>query len=358
MSDDANEIAAQIRSLINAKSNDFNSRKNEIVREQNQVARLFNKWMWGLFAFVIVMMVFAVVWEFKAMKAPPPVIQAPNPISDTVKGIIGLFLLGVFILIIIYILNIFGITKIGKWDQSVATVVNRPIHPQNSALTLLPGSESLPSTSNVRRFTHNFWIYIDDPAANLDKYRAVFIKTDNISSNQLHNSKIIAYFAKNSGNLTIKLRTSFGDSNTADFSTIKTPDDMVKDVSFHADNKYFKTVEVSGLGAKSWNMITLDIDGSAITVSVNGSIVAAKDESSEYQLAVLSGQIMIGNINANFPAFTGFLAKFTVDIDGFKSERELLKQYNNGPFSNNILAKMGLPRYEIRRIDQDFSLYK
>jgi hypothetical protein len=356
MSDDANEIAAQIKSLINAKSNDFSSNRDGIIREQNQMTKLFNNWMWGIFGFVIVMMIFAIVWEVKGMNKPPEVVQASNPTSDFIKGLIGFFALGVFIWILMTVLNMTGVTK--RWNRSMNTVVNRPIHPQNVALTLLPGSESLPSTANVRRFTHNFWIYIDDPAANMDKYRSVFIKTDNISSNQLQNSKIIAYFAKNSGNLTIKLRTSFGDSNVADFSTITTPDDMVKGVTFHADNKYFKTVEVSGLGAKSWNMITLDIDGSAITVSVNGSIVAAKDESKEYQLAVLSGQIMIGNINANFPAFTGYLAKFLIDISGFKSESELIKEYNNGPFSNTILAKMGLPRYEIRRIDQDFSLYK
>jgi len=213
-------------------------------------------------------------------------------------------------------------------------------------------------TSNGKRNTISFWIYIDDINKFTGKYRHVLHISDKASSIKDASPYIVLDKISN------KMYLRFSPEKVDNYSIEKLNNETdYKNLIFDGDN--VTGIEIDYIPIQRWVHVAVsinDINGGNIAIFIDGELSKIIDQdyynknepNKKLNIAELklisSGSLWVGgNMNDRDNGLTGFsglISKVTLfnhDIN----KNDIYREYKSGPF-NGVMTRLGLDGYGIR----------
>ena len=230
----------------------------------------------------------------------------------------------------------------------------------NTKFETLRNSNKMPNTF-AREFTYSFWVYlrsINERSDEDNKYKLLFLRTEQETDKFFKNANPIVYFDKNSNKLIVKIRTTDTNSTTM---TSRLPENDISDL-FHNDKCLYTTLTVDYIPIKRWVNIIINVDNNRVTLFLDGDIYQtvlvnkkpddcnSADFSESRLVSETAGNIKLGydtENNVNVP--DGLISKIQFFNYSLKTPSDIRKIYENGPVENqSFLQKFGIPNLGLR----------
>jgi hypothetical protein len=300
----------------------------------------------------------------------PPVINNTNNYST---GLVILILISILVLLFI---SIYIIMKFKKSNRIKKTFINNPVQPSKTIMQFIASENELPEFNNGKEFAYSFWIYVNE-LNDISNHNVIFTQSpaSNLDDINFKNNNIIVYLEKNSNKLKFKLRTELANKNNVsidiDSNDKKGIDGKLNinglksDIIFNEDTCYYSEFVIDYLPLQKWVNIIINIDNNFVTIYMDGDILTTRnlstnDNKCNDSLANIisnkSGNIFVGSaLTNNLSSFQGYISKFNVFNSAVSSD-DVKIIYNENPYPNSTLSKLGVPLYGLRnplyRVDE------
>jgi len=275
--------------------------------------------------------------------------------SNAMNNLVIFISFGVMIYILVQMIIV-----LNKPDFLYYTLSPMPTDLSTSKFDSLRNSNKMPNTF-AREFTYSFWVYlrsINKKSEEENKYKLVFMRTEQETDQYFKRANPIVYFDKNSNKLIIKIRTTDAD-NTSQTSSL--PVDNIND-DFHNDKCLYSTLTVDYVPLKRWVNVIINVDNNRVTLFVDGDIYetilvnrkpddCTSTEFSESRVvSETAGNVILGeNTDNNVYVPDGLISKLQFFNYSLKTPSDIRKIYDNGPVeSQSFLQKFGVPNLGLR----------
>ena len=184
--------------------------------------------------------------------------------SNAMNNLVIFISFGVMIYILVQMIIV-----LNKPDFLYYTLSPMPTDLSTSKFDSLRNSNKMPNTF-AREFTYSFWVYlrsINKKSEEENKYKLVFMRTEQETDQYFKRANPIVYFDKNSNKLIIKIRTTDAD-NTSQTSSL--PVDNIND-DFHNDKCLYSTLTVDYVPLKRWVNVIINVDNNRVTLLQGGT---------------------------------------------------------------------------------------
>lgn len=222
-------------------------------------------------------------------------------------------------------------------------------------LTKISGVQS-PVSSNGKRFSMCFWIYVHD----IDKYRGSTRHVFHIGDDEASTASPVVFFDSTSN----KLMIGFSPLNKSSDNKFPAENSRETDIILYLATKYGITIDYIPIQRwvhvcvvvneeSSGGIMSAYVDGDLVKVMTTGTTnVYANKYKSVTTIQNLNisraGSLVIGGSTSDpiGPGFSGLVSKirlFNYDLN----VNDIYYDYRSGPI-DNLLAKLGLPAYGVR----------
>ena len=278
-----------------------------------------------------------------------------NLSSNAMNNLVIFISFGVMIYILVQMIIV-----LNKPEFLYYTLSPMPTDLSTAKFGSLLNSNKMPNTF-AREFTYSFWVYlrsINKIVHEDDKYKLVFLRSEQDTDKYFKRANPIVYFDKNSNKLIIKIRTTDADNTT---QTSSLPEDNISD-DFHNDKCIYSTLTVDYVPLKRWVNVIINVDNNRVTLFVDGDIYQTilvnrkpegcnNDEFSESRVvSETAGTVKLGEQNENnIYVPDGLISKLQFFNYSLKTPSDIRKIYDNGPVENqSFLQKFGITDYGLR----------
>ena len=275
--------------------------------------------------------------------------------SNAMNNLVIFISFGVMIYILVQMIIV-----LNKPEFLYYTLSPMPTDLSTTKFDSLRNSNKMPNTF-AREFTYSFWVYlrsINKKPEEENKYKLVFLRTEQETGEYFKRANPIVYFDKNSNKLIIKVRTTDAD-NTSQTSSL--PVDNIND-DFHNDTCLYSTLIVDYVPLKRWVNVIINVDNNRVTLFVDGDIYktilvnkkpdgCTNSEFSESRVvSETAGSVKLGeNTDNDVHVPDGLISKLQFFNYSLKTPSDIRKIYDNGPVeSQSFLQKFGIPNLGLR----------